>query len=970
MFSHEPVIFDSRFPAIPQIKIDPSMPKVAISVKDIEPLNYLHIPQKPKVESILQSVSNPRLSGLDLDEKTPQEILDKYDEMEQSRTTWSIRFKSMKQGMIEATIWTLSNVEGFLSYTSNGMEFLTDPGTNLLKNFPKIAGVFNKIVDATKLPIGIFSGVMGVITSPYIFFKTREIKNTVEAHIHKMNEPTAIKLAGRQFVAELKRKLKDPDVSIEKIHDWFSENSERLQLDAVLDELPNPPKGQNKKDILKTFDDTININFTLSKRDESFSKNFMSILEARVNTTYDYTGQLEIAKSLFLSEDVSIVSLYESLSGKNDLDESQIYKQIFEYLPHHDIEEIMEEIDQVRDDPIEFKKIIHKYLSLSNTDLKHTETKFSRRFAHIFFDICEGPRQRKNWDHIRHNKLTMFGIRRDFGLHGITLAPDMSLFELRHKLADDKEFRKNIEYAHHGKQKTISKIQEMLTSRQKQEVKRVRNIKESTEYQASLESLAILSEQESTTFGEMERAFSELGINITKIPSTEDEYFSDYFDRHQYLEQIEDGLKTKNLPEEEVITLLNERAKILREIQELPISTTISSVDDIIEFAENSDLFSLLKNVGSHQKATKIETLSALSRSGLKEVSKEKAERERSLFSFNWLNVKVMAPIGFSMSIISLTSITLVALGVIATIPVWVTPVGWAVFGLGVTFALAGIIHQIRNKPRLLYENVIKLRGARKFLRNIPFKFHGWRLEKNLAKLRNQQIVQRLITLKLSNQEVGEMLDHLETIDIPHHLREILQQDFKRLESSELPDIEQDLVKELDEYTQQIEQLKGKVRKRNRKVTKHKAILQKHIDKLQVAGIKDSILGGYKIEDWFNKEKPNRIWKELGLNFDQFVEDKSFLNMHDHHAQNAMNIAEALIAIDQAGGMDPTLKEIMMDRMGININRLKKMHKGKIIDFIEQLPKELQAFFGSSMDNIFSVAKKMDRSPKFSSIYY
>lgn len=969
MFSHDPVIVDTYFPPLPHMMVDPFITQVDINVQDIEPQNYLQLPSKPKAEPLFRNISNPQLLGLNLDEKTPQEILDKYDEMQKSRTTWSNRFKSMKQGFIEATVWTLSTVEGFLSYTSKGMTFLTDPGQNLLKDFPKVASVFNNILDKTKLPVGIFSGVVGIILSPYQFFKTRKIKNTVESHIQQLNEPTAIKLADRQFIDELTRQLKNKDTSLEDISDWFNQQGEGLQLDTVLDELPNPPKKKDKKHLLKAFNDTSNINFTLAKRDESVSKNFMSTLEARVNTTYDYAGQLEIANQLILSEDISIVSLYESLSGKSDLDEHQIYKSIIENFPGHGIEEIMEEIEQVKDDPLELKKLIHQYLQ-GKSELKDKETVFARRFAHTFFDVCEGRKQRRNWEHIRHNKLVMFGIRHNLGMHGVTLDPNMSLSELKQKLASDKGFRRHIEYAFHSKEKTISKVQEMLTSRQKQEVKRVRDIKESSEYQSSLQSLATLSQKEGTTFVELQKAFTELGIDITKIPSTDDENFPTYYDLQEYLEEIEEGLKQKDLPEEEVIVLINERAKILKQIRELPITTPISTVDEIIEFVEDENLFSLLTNVGAQQKATRVETLSALSRNGLKEVSKEKAKRERSLFNFTWFKAKVMAPIGFSMSVISITSLALVALGVIATAPVWLTPLGWAVFGLGVMFTLAGLIHQIRNKPRLLYENTIKLRGVRKFFRNIPFKFHGWRLEKNLAKLRNQQIIQRLITLKISNQDVNEMLDHLETIKIPNHLREILEQDFKSLGQSEVLSMQHDLDEYLDDYNSQINALKVKVRKKNRKVTKHKAKLQKHIDKLQEAGIKDTILGGYKIEDWFKKEKPNRVWKELGLNFDQFVKDKSLLEAGEPTPQNAINIAEALLAIDQAGGMDPALKEIMLDRMGINVDRLKRMDKGKIIDFIEQLPKELQAFFGSSISNIFSVAKKMDRSPKFSSIYY
>jgi hypothetical protein len=987
MSSNGPVIIDSFRIPLSHFETVQSMPYASISAKNIEPFQQLQLPKKPIEEHLPHTISRTDLLGFNLDEETPQQILDKYDEIQKSRTTWSKRFTSMKRGIIDISVWTLTLLEGAFSYTSKGLEIISDPAMNLIKNLPKLSASITRFVQTVSLPVGIFSGVVGLITAPYILFKMRNLKNTVEKHIHKMEEPTAIKLSDRQFIEDLQAKLKDPTASMDEIRDWFSQQSGGLQLDTVLQEMPSPIKQKTlispsnektKKEILKKFKNPSNINFALSQRDSSFSQNYVAILRARVNTTYDYVGQLKIINNLFLAEDISIVSLYESLSGqallsdkeKPQIEEYTLLKQIIDKLPRHDIKELMEKIDLVKDDPLLFKKEIMKILVVETNDLQTTETKFARRFAHIFLDICEENSQQNSWRDVSHNRIVMFTICHDLGLQGISLDPNMTLAEFKEKIETDEDFIRQIEFTYHAKQQSVSKIQQMLTSRQKQEVKRLQNIKESPEYQKSFDSISALFNQENVSFKTICEAFSSQHIDITKLPSSEDENFETFTQLHEYLEELEEGLKVKDLPEERAITLLQERGKTLQDIHALSITKPISDLDAIKEYIESPALLNLMQHVGAFQKSRVVETLSALSRNGLKEVSKEKAKRERKFFNFNWIETKVMAPIGFSMSIISITVLALIAIGAIASAPVWLSPLGWAVFGLGVTFALAGLIHQIRNKPRTLYESVIKLRGVRKFFRNIPFKFHGWILDRKLQKLRYAQIVQKLISLKKSDQDVQKMIEHLDDISIPKHLRKILETDFNSLKDSVKSEYLKELQEEEEDYSEQIIGLKNKIRKKNMKVKKLKAKLQKHIDKLQEAGMKDAILGGYKIEDRFKKKKPNRLWKEIGLNFDKFVQDKSQLQFDANKERDPIRIADALLTIDQAGGLDPELKEIMMSRMGINVDNLKKLDKGKIIDFNEQLPKELEAFFGSSIGNIFQVAKKMESTPKFSSIYY
>lgn len=364
-----------------------------------------------------------------------------------------------------------------------------------------------------------------------------------------------------------------------------------------------------------------------------------------------------------------------------------------------------------------------------------------------------------------------------------------------------------------------------------------------------------------------------------------------------------------------------------------------------------------LKELFTHFKDPS-EALLASSRNGLKALAQEKAIATKDFFKFNWLKTKLMFPLELISSVLSLVAGILILAGAIAAPPLFITVIGASVFALGTGFMIGGFIHQLRYKPRTLYENTLKLRGLRQWFREVRYNSIKNERAKQAKQLQVKKLLNELISVRLSRQtyteEIKKNLIAIEN-DIPKNLREILIDHTRELSAKET----KKLASKQEAYLKKIVKIEKDLVKSKTELAKRKEELLVHVKAISEAGLKDAMHGGVSFRTYFGiKPRTHKTSRTLELVFPKYALPREYdtkeTQLKETPTQKElMGLIEALVELEKNKRLDDETKAFLKKQLNIDLKALKDNNKTAL---------ELTNFFGGGVSKLNNIVLKQEKT--------
>lgn len=381
------------------------------------------------------------------------------------------------------------------------------------------------------------------------------------------------------------------------------------------------------------------------------------------------------------------------------------------------------------------------------------------------------------------------------------------------------------------------------------------------------------------------------------------------------------------------INLEEMKITTLEELQALGVMRLTDFETLQSQLKENSTLQEMFRNFRDPSEA-----LLVSSRNGLKVLTIEKANTIKNFFKFNWFSAKVLLPIEMTSSTIALISGILILAGVMASPPLFVTMIGGTALAIGIGFMLAGFIHQLRHKPRTLYESTIKLRGIRKSYRAFKLKRAQNAKVNQQKKLEIHKLIHETISVRLANEALSpEVKESLEAVqkEIPKGLQKILMDETRVIK----PKDQGKLLAKQEAYSRKIETIEANLRQSEIEFAKRKEELAVHLKALSNAGLKDAVYGGISFRQYFGFAP--RVHQSLQGLHEVFPEIQSS-DLEEEEGE-PLRLVEALVALEQNQRLDAETKAFLQKQLALDLKSLKDKEKTR---------EELARFFSGGVSQI------------------
>jgi len=393
------------------------------------------------------------------------------------------------------------------------------------------------------------------------------------------------------------------------------------------------------------------------------------------------------------------------------------------------------------------------------------------------------------------------------------------------------------------------------------------------------------------------------------------------------------------------INLEEMNIKTLEELKALKVMHLTDIEDLKTQLKENQRVQEMFRSFRDPSEA-----LLVSSRNGLKALTIEKAQTVKNFFKFNWFAARVLTPLEITSSTTTLISGILILAGTIAAPPLFATVIGTTAFAIGIGFMLAGFVHQLRHKPRTLYENTVQLRGIRKSYRAFKLKRTQNAKVSQEKKLEIHKLLHETISVRLTNQALSpELKESLEMIqkEIPKSLQKILMDETQIIEPKET----QKLIAKRESYLKKIETIETNLRQSKTELTKRKEELEVHLKAFSDAGLKDALYGGISFRTYFGFEP--RVHQTLQGLHEVFPEIRS-PNAKDE-AGEPMRLVEALVELETNQRLDEETKVFLQKQLELDLKMLQSKDKTR---------DELARFFSGGVSQIKEMMFKREQIEK------
>ncbi|MEC7838883.1 MAG: hypothetical protein VX777_02450 [Chlamydiota bacterium] len=791
------------------------------------------------------------------------------------------------------------------------------------------------------------------------------------------------------------------DTGLQTLSKELDSREEVLKNYTNYTEASSQYSSSKKKAAFKTFDTGIQITNTTKSRFGKFRKAFYFVLGSNINLLkkfpdlkkgiFKFTSVASPFVGLGMNTITLIATPYQLFKSKKVVSGIDAHiKGIDEksFIAKSNKQFLVELTNQLQNKDLTFENI-KKTISLNEKGLslddvmRNHDPNIDTNNRHLFLKLVTKNKKfkvnllkQRDFQHAKNElktlkkmlidpNTTMNEIHQFLFLNGVSLNKATSKEKLIKELSH-RSFKDALFLAIHSKQKMVQGLQAMQSDRYKTHLTRTSEQKN----KIRSELFAILDQTKAAVnideskvnqvFADADKKLKKLGLNLAHLPPPDSHEFTEIIEIQNEIDKIDSQL-LKTTSQEEREKLIDQR--IDHENHREAISREFargSSIDNLRTLLKTDFSKEPLLGIAAHNKSRRIETLSSSSKNGLAAMSKEKAVRERKYFNLPWFTQKLLSPLSITIAALSIVTTVLVLTGTLAATPFVLTATGTALFWLGIGFSVVGIIHQIRNKPRQLWQNAAHLRGTRRLIRQVPLEITKLQKQKRTIEASYAHLLQSAISARL-DQNLSKKDLELIVDTLPSKVQKILSK--PRLSENDQLYLEKIRLKNRSKAVK----LEKELKILNQKLDQRQKKVQKHLDKLSEASRKDALHGGVSLRGLIGLKPKDKSWKELGI---IFPKEPSALDLNKEikeGKENPTTIIKALIEIDQNGGLSQSVKDEMSKKMGLDFDGLKERidQEGKSLE--EELPKSISQFFSSGLGNIYQIAKETTKATKSTS---